>query len=81
VSATPERNAGIGLFVTRMLLKANGGSMIVRSGLGAVYSGAVERVERSDINLPGTLVAIRARTDNPLDVNSVYAQLGPIDDD
>lgn len=82
VTATPERNSGIGLFITRMLLKANGGSMIVRSGFGALHGGVVDRVESKDVYLPGTLVAIRVRTDKPLDVNSVYAQLnGPVDDD
>lgn len=32
VTSTPERNSGIGLYITRRLLAANGGSLLVRSG-------------------------------------------------
>jgi anti-sigma regulatory factor (Ser/Thr protein kinase) len=80
VTSTPERNSGIGLFVTRMVLKSNGGSLLVRSGNGAVYSGGEERIERTVVEMPGTLVAIRANTDRPFDMDAVYADLPPIDD-
>ena len=75
VSATPERNSGIGLFVTRLLLRANGGSLLVRSGYGAVYEGASDQVTLEQARMPGTLVALRARTDRPLNINAVYEQL------
>lgn len=75
VTSTPERNAGIGLFVTKLLLSANGGEMLVRSGTGAVYRGSEDRAESRATRLPGTVVALRARTDRPLDINAVYAQL------
>jgi len=78
VTSTPDRNAGIGLFITKHLLKANGGSLFVRSGYGAVYAGSEERVERMDVNMPGTIVALRARTDMPFDLNAVYALLGSL---
>jgi hypothetical protein len=75
VTATPDRNSGIGLYVTRMLLAANGGSLLVRSGNGAVYSGSTDEVRTEAESMPGTLVALRARTDRPLDINAVYQQL------
>jgi hypothetical protein len=76
VTSTPDRNSGIGLYITRRLLAANGGSLLVRSGYGAVYSGATDEVRTEAEFMPGTLVALRARTDRPLDINAVYQQLG-----
>lgn len=75
VSASPERNAGIGLFITKLLLAANGGLVFVRSGFGSVLTGAEERVRLETMALPGTLVALRARMDRPLDINAVYRLL------
>lgn len=80
VSSTPDRNSGIGLFITRLLLRENGGTLVVRSGLGAVYSGAEEREHEAEIGFPGTLVAVRARIDRPLDINEVYRRLEIRDD-
>jgi anti-sigma regulatory factor (Ser/Thr protein kinase) len=80
VTATPERNSGIGLFITQRLLDANGGVLLVRSGSGAVYSGMDERAFNSEISFPGTLVALRARTDRPLNINEIYRQLDGGDD-
>jgi hypothetical protein len=78
VTATPERNSGIGLYVTRALLRANGGGLVLRSGRAAVYSGAHEREEPSLDHFPGTLAALRARIDRPLNIRDVYRRL---DDD
>lgn len=75
VTSTPERNSGIGLYITRRLLAANGGSLLVRSGYGAVYSGSTDEVRTEEESMPGTLVVLRARTDRPLDMNAVYQQL------
>ena len=75
VTSTPERNSGIGLYITRRLLAANGGSLLVRSGYGSVYSGSTDEVRTEEDWMPGTLVALRARTDRPLDMNAVYQQL------
>lgn len=72
VTSTPERNAGIGLFVTKLLLKGNGGILMVRSGTATVVAGASERTATTDVALPGTLVTIRVMTDHPLDINEVY---------
>jgi anti-sigma regulatory factor (Ser/Thr protein kinase) len=81
VTATPERNSGIGLFITKLLLRENGGILLVRSGDGAVYAGVQERDATSLENFPGTLVALRARIDRPLNINSVYRQLEEDDAD
>lgn len=75
VTATPERNGGIGLFVTSMLLAINGGILLVRSGTGAVFQGAKNTTESREVAMPGTIVALRAKMDRPLDINSVYAEL------
>ena len=75
VTSTPERNAGIGLFITKLLLEANGGLLVVRSGYGLVQSGATQATSLEENVLPGTLVVLRARTDRPLDINSVYEHL------
>lgn len=81
VTATPERNAGIGLYITRLLLRENGGTLVVRSGSGAVYSGVDERAEVTAVSFPGTLVALRARTDRPLDLGPIYRRLDDDDDE
>lgn len=80
VTATPDRNSGIGLFITKMLLRENGGSLLVRSGNGRVIGGVDECAETSPVSLPGTLVAMRARTDRPLDLGEIYRRLPNGDD-
>jgi anti-sigma regulatory factor (Ser/Thr protein kinase) len=81
VTSTPERNAGIGLYVTKMLLRANGGHLVVRSGYGAVYRGAREAEATRESRMPGTLVALKARTEAPLNLAEVYRQLDVPDSD
>ncbi len=81
VSATPERNGGTGLFVANLLMEANGGTLAIRSGHGAVFSGVEEFAFEREIYFPGTMVALRARTDNPLDINEILTrEFGPPDD-
>jgi anti-sigma regulatory factor (Ser/Thr protein kinase) len=75
VSSTPERNAGIGLFVTSMLLAENGGYMLVRSGRGEVVRGAKTERRTCDALMPGTVVSLRANMDRPLDITAIYRQL------
>ncbi|HKI85289.1 MAG TPA: hypothetical protein VKA53_00955 [Thermoanaerobaculia bacterium] len=80
VTATPHRNSGIGLSITKLLLRENDGQLIVRSGTGLVVGGDKERAEAMPLKLPGTIVAMRARTDQPLDIGKIYEAL-PLDDD
>ena len=79
VTATPDRNSGIGLSITKLLLRDNGGQLIVRSGAGLVVGGSEEKAETMAVQLPGTIVAMRARTDHPLDIGKIYEAL-PLDD-
>ena len=80
VSSTPERNAGIGLYITKLLLRSNGGQLLVRSGHAAVCRGADETEEEREIHFPGTIVALRAHTDAPLDIDQVYRELDEHDE-
>jgi anti-sigma regulatory factor (Ser/Thr protein kinase) len=75
VTATPDRNTGLGLSVTRFLLRRNGGQLMVRSGQGAVYAGFKEHGEECAVPFPGTIVTLTARTDAPLDIKAAYDDL------
>lgn len=75
VTSTPDRNAGIGLFVTSLLLAENGGYMVVRSGHGRVLRGAKTERQTCDAYMPGTVVSLRANMDSPLDISAIYRQL------
>lgn len=72
VTATPERNSGYGLAFTELLLKLNGGQLLVRSGRGHVQRGASEADRVVDMSLPGTLVAMRFNTDEPFNYKKAY---------
>lgn len=75
VTATPERNSGLGLAFTQHLLEVNRGRLMIRSGNGHVQVGErlVSKVEQH--RLPGTAVALRLRTDQSFDFNRAYALL------
>ena len=75
VTATPNRNTGLGLSLTRFLLRRNGGLLMVRSGKGAVYAGSTESREKCDSPFPGTIVTLTARTDASLDINGAWDDL------
>lgn len=88
VTATPDRNSGYGLALTRLLLELNDGRLIVWSGEGKVQLGEKSYEKKVD-DLPGTLVALRLHTDRPFDIATAYERLsqaiqdieGPVDDD
>ncbi len=75
VTATPDRNTGLGLSLTRFLLRRNGGELMVRSGEGAVYAGTDERSETRDVPFPGTIVSLTALTEGPFNIQDAYADL------
>lgn len=88
VTATPERNSGYGLSLTRLLLEINDGRLIVWSGEGKVEFGE-KPTERKAERVPGTIVVLRLHTDRPFDLKTAYARLqrqiedieeAPIDD-
>jgi hypothetical protein len=69
------------LFITKLLLHENKGSLLVRSGNGRVVGGVGECAETTPVSLPGTIVAMRARTDRPLDLGKIYRRLPNGNDD
>lgn len=81
VTSTPWRNAGWGLAFTELLLGLNGGRLLVRSGAGHVMRGAkiVDRLD-TDQPQPGTLVAMRIKTDRPLDYSRAWDLLAEVAD-
>jgi anti-sigma regulatory factor (Ser/Thr protein kinase) len=74
VTATPERNSGYGLTLTRLLLEINDGRLIVWSGEGKVEFGENPTEKKVD-RLPGTLVVLRLHTDRPFDLQTAYQRL------
>jgi len=74
VTATPERNSGYGLALTRLLLEINDGRLIVWSGEGKVEFGE-NPTEKKVNRLPGTLVVLRLHTDRPFDLKTAYKRL------
>jgi anti-sigma regulatory factor (Ser/Thr protein kinase) len=76
VTATPDRNGGFGLAVTKLTIRANHGTMLVRSGFASVVAGVADSGLLTTLRLPGTtLVGLRIRTDQPLDVTVAYDHL------
>jgi hypothetical protein len=81
VSSTPERNSGYGLAWTQLMLLMNGGSLRLRSGTGAATLGFEAgglRFESKETTLPGTLVSLRARLDQPLDAMAIWRELDTV---
>jgi anti-sigma regulatory factor (Ser/Thr protein kinase) len=68
VTASPgDNNRGIGLSAIRELLQENGGTLLIRSGSGAVEHGPSTFAADRLVPLQGTLVALRMRTDRPFE--------------
>lgn len=80
VTSTPERNRGWGLAFTELLLQLNGGRLIVRSHAGYVQRGAKTADRLEAMSLPGTLIAMRIRVDQPLDYSRAWDLLGEVAD-
>lgn len=84
ITSTPERNAGLGLFVTAMLLQGNEGQFHLRSGDAVAMRGTVSETSATAVALPGTLTTLQVKTDRPLNIEQVYArfkkELGDADD-
>jgi anti-sigma regulatory factor (Ser/Thr protein kinase) len=75
ITATPERNSGYGLAFTNLLMGLNDGRMMIRSGAGHVQRGAKVFGKLESYELPGTLVAMRLRTDRPFDSRRAWELL------
>lgn len=74
ITSTPTRNAGLGLFVTAMLLQGNGGRFTLRSGNAVAYRGSENETRLTTVALPGTLATMRVRSDRPLNIETVYSR-------
>lgn len=75
VTATPERNAGMGLAFSAELVTGNGGDLELRSGTSTVAASATSQDRTSPVDLPGTLVRVTIRTDRALDAQRAYLRL------
>jgi hypothetical protein len=71
VTADPGSGGGLALYLTRLLVAENEGTLTIRSGAAKlVQTPQAVTVTRAP-HLQGTLVAVRARTDRPLDYELV----------
>jgi hypothetical protein len=75
VTSNPDGNTGLGLAIGTFLARLNGGSLFMRSGTAMVQAGHTYRITKELTSLPGSLVAVRLRTDQPLDLAPVMARL------
>lgn len=75
VTATPERNAGMGLAFSRALVLANGGDLEMRSGDAVVAASDPRQDQKTPFDFRGTAVRVTIRTDRPLDAAAAYAAL------
>lgn len=66
-TSDPGAGGGVGLFLARLVLRDNGGSFFIRSGDAAFQQGEKTFIARRLPHLPGTLVAVEARTDRIFD--------------
>ena len=77
VTARPEKPGGLGLFVTHQLLRHNGGALIMRSGTAQLELGATPSEDQGLAELPGTLVTLRFRTDQPFSLGPILPTIDP----
>jgi hypothetical protein len=70
----PGAGGGMGLYLTRVMVRGNGGRVFVRSGEASWEEGDERRRLRRLPPLSGTLIGIEARTDEPLHDGEVWAR-------
>jgi anti-sigma regulatory factor (Ser/Thr protein kinase) len=72
-SGRPNRPGpvGLGLYLTRLMLRDNDGALIVRSGGAQIEVGASSSKAFSLTPMRGTLVTLRFRTDHPVSLDSL----------
>jgi anti-sigma regulatory factor (Ser/Thr protein kinase) len=75
VTARPERPGGLGLFFTQLLLRHNGGGMVMRSGAAQLEVGATPSASVDIVAMRGTLVTLRFRTDHPFSLDVILTSL------
>lgn len=65
VTGRTDQPGGLGLFVIHVLLQANGGSLVLRSGTAQLAAGTEPRQDSGLVGMRGTLITVRFRTDRP----------------
>jgi anti-sigma regulatory factor (Ser/Thr protein kinase) len=75
VTALPEKPGGFGLFVTQVLLRQNGGGMMMRSGDAHLDTGSPPEGSFGHALMRGTLVSLRFRTDSPFSLEPILSVL------
>jgi len=78
VTGRTDKPGGLGLFFTRVLLQANGGILVVRSGTARVATGAVYEEEFNLVAMRGTLVTFSFRTDRPFSLEPLLQVAGEL---
>jgi hypothetical protein len=72
LTGDPERpGAGLGLYLTRLLLRDNRGALIMRSGTAQLEAGEAFTESLALAPMRGTLVRLRFRTDQPVSLDSL----------
>lgn len=75
VTARPEKPGGLGLFLSQLLLRHNGGGMVMRSGTAQLEGGAAPSESFDLVPMHGTLVTLRFRTDQPFSLEVILPVL------
>jgi hypothetical protein len=80
VTSKAAAHSGLGLWVTSRLAEVNGGVfMLVSEGDSFTIHRGRRRALRGRSAWPGTFVGLGLRLRGPLDVNTVYAELGAVE--
>jgi ABC-type transporter Mla MlaB component len=71
----PGTGGGMGLYLTRAMVRGNGGRVLVRSGEAGWEECEARRRRRGLEPLRGTLIGVEARTDRPLHDEELWARI------
>lgn len=80
VTGRPTHNTGEGLFFSLEFIKRNGGKACIHSQRGALWVESGRTQSRPACLWPGTWVAFRFRTDQPVSTKAVFDQFAPPED-
>ncbi|HET7484937.1 MAG TPA: ATP-binding protein [Solirubrobacterales bacterium] len=74
-TSEPGTGGGMGLYLTRTMVRGNGGRVLLRSGEASWQESDERRRRRGLSPLRGTLIGIEARTDRPLHDDEIWEQI------
>lgn len=74
-SGEPGTGGGMGLYLTRAMVRGNGGRVLVRSGDAKCVESDERTVARRLARMHGTLIGIEARSDRPLQDDEIRARM------